>query len=106
MTEGIIIAIIGAVGAVISALIHLIKNKKAKESVRNEKKTNNKDIQIRNQKKCNNNITQIENQNNYTTLQLGDKLADNGKVIIDGGNASEDGKISYEAFSNENKSKK
>lgn len=32
MTEGIIIAIIGAVGAVISALIHFIKNKKAKES--------------------------------------------------------------------------
>ena len=55
MTEGIIIAIIGAIGVVLAAIISLFK-----------KKSNGKNTTIINQRQNGNNNTQIGQQNNYT----------------------------------------
>lgn len=89
MTEGIIIAIIGAIGVVLAALIGLFK------------RSNNtgKNVKIKQKQGISNNGTQIgvqHNYNNNTTIKLGDAVVDDGTLIIDCGNASGGGGIRYE----------
>lgn len=91
MSEGIIIAIIGA-GATIGAAI-IAKIATSKKNTGNAENS----ISIKQKQKGNNN-TQIGTQNNNyntTTIQIGEKSLTNGEIIIDGGNASGGGKIEY-----------
>lgn len=87
MSEGIIIAIIGA-GATIGAAV-IAKTVTSKKNTGNTERS----ISIKQKQKGNNN-TQIGIQNN-TTLQLGETPLTNGTLIIDGGNATGGGKIEY-----------
>ena len=96
MTEGIIIAVIGAAGVVLAALIGSFKKNSNGE----------KTIKIKQRQEGQNN-TQIGVQNNYnsnTTVQFGDAAVDDGTIIIDCGNASGGGGIRYESSMNSNKS--
>ena len=98
MTEGIIIAIIGAGGAIVAALIAGIftvikSSKESKSSVKIKQKGRN-----------NTQIGQQNNYNNSTTVQFGDITASDGTFIIDGGTASGGGGIKYEPSTNETNS--
>ncbi len=94
MTEGIIIAIIGAGGAIVAALIAgiftLLKNNKDSKS----------SVKIKQKGRNSTNIGQQNNYNNNTTIQLGETTAPDGTIIISGGNASEGGGIRYEPSEN------
>lgn len=91
MSEGIVIAIIGAVGVVLAAVITGIftvfsKGKPSKQSILKQSQRGK-------------NNTQIGIQNN-NTIHIGGTTADNGTLIIDCGDASGGGEIRCEPAGN------
>lgn len=87
MSEGIIVAIIGATAAVAAAVINGVFSSKKQD----EKMNHGTSIQ---QTQKGDHNTQIGVQNN-TTIKVGETSLSSGTIIIDGGDAAGGGKIEY-----------
>lgn len=88
MSEGIIVAIIGAGAVIAAAVIAKIPISKKNTDRANHGTSINQQVQ-------GDNNTIIGTQNN-TTLQVGDTPLNGGTIVITGGDAYDGGKIEYE----------